>query len=317
MYTPKISIIIPAYNASNYLADAIDSALSQTYSNLEIIVVNDGSKDDGATEKVALSYGDKIRYFYKENGGSSSALNTGISNMTGEWFSWLSHDDLYMPEKLEKQIEYIESLQIDISDISKHIFFSDSELIDSNGRVIRAFDRKKAEMLAKKVDQFPHNGYLISEPTVYNFHGCSCLVHKSAFEDVGCFDEALRLLNDLDMWFRLYVANYKVHYIPEALVKGRIHAKQVSKSIGFSYHNHEQDMFWNRSLNWLLENCSEDELLFRFGRNAYLKTRDEDGDRAFSYIKSSIVKKKMYRTVYKSCAGMRQLAKSIYLKIKT
>ena len=78
MYTPKISIVIPAYNASNYLAQAIDCALAQTYPNVEIIVVNDGSKDEGATERVALSYGDKIRYFSKENGGSSSALNMGI-----------------------------------------------------------------------------------------------------------------------------------------------------------------------------------------------------------------------------------------------
>ena len=78
MYEPKISIVIPAYKAANYLAEAIDSALAQTYSNVEIIVVNDGSPDDGATAAVAKSYGDKIRYFEKENGGSSSALNRGI-----------------------------------------------------------------------------------------------------------------------------------------------------------------------------------------------------------------------------------------------
>ena len=89
-YQPKVSIVIPAYNASNYLAEAIDSALAQTYSNTEIIVVNDGSKDDGATAAVAAKYGEKIRYVEKENGGSSSALNAGIANMTGEWFSWLT-----------------------------------------------------------------------------------------------------------------------------------------------------------------------------------------------------------------------------------
>ena len=124
MYEPKISIVIPAYNASNYLAEAIDSALSQTYKNVEIIVVNDGSPDDGATAKVAAKYGDKIRYFEKPNGGSASALNVGIANMTGEWFSWLSHDDLYEPKKLEKQIEYINSLNLASSSLAKHIFFS-------------------------------------------------------------------------------------------------------------------------------------------------------------------------------------------------
>ena len=74
-YQPKVTIIIPVYNGSNFLAQAIDAALAQTYKNCEILVINDGSKDDGASEKIALSYGDKIKYFCKENGGVSSVLN--------------------------------------------------------------------------------------------------------------------------------------------------------------------------------------------------------------------------------------------------
>ena len=166
MYVPKISIIIPAYNASDYLSEAIDSALNQTYSNIEIIVVNDGSKDDGATEKIALSYGQKIRYLSKENGGSSSALNWGISHMTGEWFSWLSHDDLYVPEKLQKQWEYMQALNVPVADLPKHVFFSASDLIDAKGRTIRSARIKQARKLSRKIDAFPHNGYLIAEPTV-------------------------------------------------------------------------------------------------------------------------------------------------------
>lgn len=317
IYAPLVSIIIPAYNASNYLAQAIDSALAQTYPNVEIIVVNDGSKDDGATERVSLSYGDKIRYFCKENGGSSSALNMGIANMTGQWFSWLSHDDLYVPEKLAKQIDYMRSMRISENELSKHIFFSASELIDADGKTIRSCRIENERKLADKLNSFPHNGFLIAEPTAYSFHGCSCLVHRDAFADIGCFDEKLRLLNDLDLWFRFYAANYKVHFIPEPLVKGRVHAGQVSKSIGYSYHNPEQDMFWNRSLDWLLENHPQnDELLFRYGRNAYLKTRSAEGDRAFMNIKCHGMKKTLFKWTYKCRAFARMLAKNLYLMIR-
>ena len=316
MYNPKISIVIPAYNASNYLAEAIDSALAQTYTNVEIIVVNDGSKDDGATRAIALSYGEKIRYFEKENGGSSSALNMGIANMTGEWFSWLSHDDLYIPEKLERQIAYINASGIPVSELPKHIFFSASELIDANGKTIRHCNPNQARKLKEKLETFPHNGYLIAEPTEYLFHGCSCLVPKEVFSDVGAFDEKLRLLNDVDLWYRLYASNYKVHYLDEPLVKGRVHAKQVSKSIGYSYHNPEQDMFWNRSLNFLLENYpKEKNLFFLFGRNAYLKTRNAEGDRAFENADFRYFKKMVLKTVYKSRAFSKNCVKKLYLKL--
>ena len=104
---PLVSIVIPVYNGANFVREAIDSALAQTYRNIEIIVVNDGSTDN--TRDIALSYGDKIRYFEKENGGVSTALNLAISEMKGEYFSWLSHDDLYAPEKVEAEIEALKT----------------------------------------------------------------------------------------------------------------------------------------------------------------------------------------------------------------
>lgn len=317
IYNPKVSIVIPAYNASNYLAEAIDSALSQTYKNIEIIVVNDGSKDDGATERVALSYGDKIRYFCKENGGSSSALNMGIANMTGEWFSWLSHDDLYLPVKIEKQVAYLNSLSIEKQLLTKQVLFSASELIDANGSIIRHFNKRTAIEMSRAVASVPHNGHLIAEPTGFLFHGCSCLVHRDVFKNVGCLDEKLRLLNDVDLWYRIYSAEYKIHYLPEPLVRGRVHAAQVSKSIGYSYHNPEQDMFWNRSLDWLIANYpNEDKLFYRFGRNAYLKTRNAEGKRAYKHIKGARIKKAFLAGWYRIVALVRQLGKLIYLKIR-
>ena len=319
-YNPKVSIVIPAYKAANYLAEAIDSALAQTYTNIEIIVVNDGSPDDGATRQVALAYGEKIRYYEKENGGSSSALNEGIKHMSGEWFSWLSHDDLYTTDKIQKQIDYMQQLDVNEEELSNHIFFSASDVIDAEGKIIRKDNYEKSRLLAQRVEGFPHNGYLIAEPMSYTFHGCSCLVHRDVFEKLGGFDEKLRLLNDLDMWFRIYANNYKIHYLPESLVQGRVHAKQVSRSIGYSYHNPEQDMFWKRSLEWLLENHPDnEELFYLFGKNAFLKTRNVDGERAFRQVialnpdsKEKIWSVKMFCQVY---AGLRMLAKQIYMKI--
>ena len=127
---PKVSIVIPVYNGSNFLKEAIDSALAQTYKNIEIIVVNDGSSDDGATEKIAKSYGDKIKYYKKENGGVATALNLGIKKMTGEYFSWLSHDDKYKTDKVKIQIKFMSKIKE-----NNVILFSNYDLMDENSKI--------------------------------------------------------------------------------------------------------------------------------------------------------------------------------------
>ena len=96
---PLVSIVIPVFNGEDFLDEAIKSAINQTYRNIEILVINDGSTD--GTEKIANKYEKQIRYFYKENGGVASALNLAIKEMKGEYFSWLSHDDYYDPSKIE------------------------------------------------------------------------------------------------------------------------------------------------------------------------------------------------------------------------
>ena len=321
-YEPKVSIVIPAYNAANYLADAIDSALAQTYKNFEIIVVNDGSKDNGDTERVAGMYGDKIVYISKENGGSSSALNAGIANMSGEWFSWLSHDDLYYPNKLEEEIESLNQLLdsgVSKDDIYKHIFFGAADLIDGEGKIIRKESSKKIEKTDNKINCPNGTLNLIAIPTQDGFHGCSCLIHKQAFEEIGLFDENLKLLNDMDLWFRFYTNEYIVHFVPKVLVCGRVHSKQVSRSVGFSYHNPEQDMFWNRSLNWMNEKYPDRyELFYLFGRTALLKTRYNEGNRAFEIAVRINPKLKVRLTVEKISlifvSKVRDIGKKLYLQ---
>lgn len=320
-YCPKVSIVIPAYNASNYLADAIESALGQTYPNIEVIVVNDGSKDGGKTREVAQRYGSRIRYFEKENGGSSSALNMGIRNMTGEWFSWLSHDDLYTPDKIYENIRALNALAVPRQEIGSHIVVSASELINSRGALIRTPSAGQMRRMHRKISGLRSNAELIAQPTGIFFYGCSYLVHRSVFDAVGYFDESLRLVNDFDMWFRIYAGGYRLHYIPKVLVQGRIHGEQVSHQIGFSYRNAEQDMCWDRSYRWLERNTPDDyELFYRFGSNAYSKTRNQDGDRAFRRAAALRPRKRLRLRLRKGVLMARTAiwfcAKNIYLAMR-
>ena len=124
-----VSVIIPVYNGINYLQEAINSVFAQTYENVEIIVVDDGSTD--GTWALIESCNSKIRSFKKENGGTASALNLGIRNAFGDFISWLSHDDLFMPEKLEKQVEFM------IRNPQYAFSYTDYIIIDSNGVELR------------------------------------------------------------------------------------------------------------------------------------------------------------------------------------
>ena len=206
---PLVSIIIPVYNGSDYLAEAINSALSQTYPNIEIIVVNDGSNDGGATEKIALSYGDRIRYFSKQNGGVASALNLAIEKMQGEYFSWLSHDDLYCPEKVALQVEKLPD--------SRSVMYSD----------FAAFTQDPDDAQEIRLSQIAPEGFRYFLTVENSLHGCTLLIPKAAFSECGKFDEKLRTTQDFDLWFRL-AKKYKFVHVPRVLVKARRHAAQGS-----------------------------------------------------------------------------------------
>ncbi|ACM19813.1 glycosyltransferase [Geotalea daltonii FRC-32] len=211
-FYPKVSIIIPVYNGSNYLNQSIDSALAQTYQNIEVIVINDGSTDDLATENIAKSYGDRIRYFCKNNGGVGSALNFGLDKMTGKYFSWLSHDDIYQPNKIERQIELLRK-QTNPEGV---IVFSDWENIDENSSSIGCRIIDQAE-IASSI-------YVVMNCTV---NGCTLLIPKKCFDETASFDENLPTTQDYDLWFKM-ARKYQFLHLPESLVRYRIHSQQDS-----------------------------------------------------------------------------------------
>ena len=221
-FMPMVSIVIPVYNGSNYLRSAIDCALSQDYPNFEVIVVNDGSTDGGETDTIARSYGDRIRYFVKENGGVSSALNLALSVMEGEYFSWLSHDDLYTPNKLTNGISLLSKFP---DKIGKLISFSWGNYIDENGVVLRPFHKRLEECRPYSPEEMVE--YMLRYGTM---NGCCMLIPKEAFDACGDFEENLRYSQDTLMWFTFFLYGYGLVFDGNPDVMYRIHRKQTSKT---------------------------------------------------------------------------------------
>ena len=141
---PKVSIIMPTYNGSQYIAEAIESAINQTYKDLEIIVVDDGSTDN--TKEIVHGYIEKdkrIKYFYKPNGGVASACNFGIDKAQGDYIAYFEHDDISYPQRLEKQIEILEKRK-EISFV-----YSPLEVFNENSEKTDIIESSCEELLEK------------------------------------------------------------------------------------------------------------------------------------------------------------------------
>ena len=239
---PLVSIIIPVYNGANYMREAIDSALAQTYSNVEIIVVNDGSNDGSATREIALSYGEKIRYFEKENGGVSTALNLGIKNMRGQYFSWLSHDDLYLPEKVQVEIDTLRQ----VGDMFR--------IVCSNWSGLRMPERGIVELKLT----LPFRQEFLETGTLALFfqliQGCTLLIPKIYFDIYGGFDETFRAVQDYKKFFEIFRGKRLV-YLRKPLVFYRFHAQQTSYQYSMTTCENE----WLYA--WMIYNMTPDDLV--------------------------------------------------------
>lgn len=239
---PLVSIVIPVYNGANYMREAIDSALAQTYSNIEIIVVNDGSNDGGATHDIAKSYGDKIRYFEKPNGGVSTALNMAIQNMHGEYFSWLSHDDLYLPNKIQTQIDALRKAG-DMTRIVGGLTLT----MTMPGRQITP--RGNIENFRQ---EFWETGAM--PPLFWLLSGLTLCIPKFYFDAYGGFDEKYRAVQDYKKWFEIF-RKRRLLNLRERLVIVRSHSQQTTHT----YSKVQKENEW--LFHWMISNVEPDDLV--------------------------------------------------------
>ncbi len=220
---PKISVIIPVYNGQDFLHEAIDSVFSQTYKNYEMIVVDDGSTDE--TWAIIQSYRSSLLSIQKKNGGVASALNCGIRHASGEYIAWLSHDDLFLPTKLERQISFLQKFS------RFKACYTDYYIIDAEGRILSEvetpwYPREEA------VQMLFGRGYV---------NGSTMLIERICFDKVGWFSEGLRYTQDIEMWLRL-LQYCEIGRVPERLGKERSHPAQGSSNT--EIHRAEaQDMY--------------------------------------------------------------------------
>lgn len=240
-FSPQVSIVIPVYNGANYLREAIDSALRQDYPNVEVIVINDGSNDQGATEEIAKSYGSRIRYFYKENGGVATALNFGIEKMSGEYFSWLSHDDVYFKNKISKEVQALSELMD-----RKRVVCCGYHVVTAEG--VFLYEVNPLEEYGKEKLEIPL--FPVFQCCI---NGCALLIHKSHFERVGNFDVTLLTTQDYDLWFRI-LRGQSICFIGGPYFWSRSHEEQDSRKL-YNQHIDECTNLWIR----LFESLTGDE----------------------------------------------------------
>jgi glycosyltransferase involved in cell wall biosynthesis len=210
----KVSVIIPTYNRAHYICEALDSALAQTYQNVEIVVVDDGSTD--GTRAVLKGYGDKIRYYYQENQGLSAALNFGIEKSSGQYLAFLGDDDIWLPGKLEVQVALLET-HPEIGMVHADIIILDEGPKDSRFR-------------RRKLPRPMPSGYILPELIIKNVIACpTVVVRRSCLDEVGFFDLDNKLSQDYDLWLRI-ARRFPITYLDRPLAIYRWHLNNLSQT---------------------------------------------------------------------------------------
>lgn len=214
---PLVSAIIPAYNCSGYIAESVAAALSQTFSEMEVIVVNDGSPDTVELEQALSEFFSRIVYISRENGGPGAARNTGIKHARGEYLAFVDGDDIWKPEFVEKQLGFLESKGVDM-------VYCDAYLFGEVDRPNQTFSMRS-----------PSEGEVTTESLILgtcNVILSGTLVRKSAVVKHGMFTESglPMAFEDYELWFRLAKGGVKIDFTDEVLLSYRVHKSNLSGS---------------------------------------------------------------------------------------
>ena len=204
---PKVSIVIPTFNRAHYLPEALECALNQTYPNIEIIVVNDGSTDN--TESVLAPYMKRIRYIKRKNGGCAAAKNTALKVATGEFITNLDDDDRIVPEKIARQVEMFKERP------SMGVCGTGVAFIDAEGKVTGHY-RPPALSRRTQVLELLRKCILVQS---------SVLIHQKCHQRLGNYK--ITHGQDYDFWLRVAL-HYEIGVIPDLLTSYRHHGEQIT-----------------------------------------------------------------------------------------
>ena len=217
--TPLVSVVIPSYNHAPYVEATVASVLAQTYANLELIVIDDGSRDDSVQRLTRLldERGDaRARLIARENRGLCRTLNEGLRLARGHYFAYIGSDDLWAPEKLERQVAALAAAD----DERIGACYSDSYIIDAEGRRLDRFGRQYRYRGGDIYRDLLLMDYMPPSPT-------NLFVREKLLE-VGGFNEDVRV-EDYEAWLRL-ARRFRVVYLPEVLASFRVHPTNTSSN---------------------------------------------------------------------------------------
>jgi glycosyltransferase involved in cell wall biosynthesis len=220
MKTLAQTIIIPFFNGLDYIFDAVKSVneLHLDKSSIEKMIIDDGSEEKLSSDFL-LEYR-SFNYYYKANGGVSSALNLGLQKMQGDYFNWLSHDDYYP----KSRFDFFDEYNSHIDSFYNSVIVLDSVLVNSEGKIIKTLKNNNIGLFSG-LDVLR----LILEKKT-NINGCAVIINKHIIKRNGFFDENYRYVQDLDYWIRLCLNGTPFLFIPKNGVYTRIHKGQGSNN---------------------------------------------------------------------------------------